>query len=71
MKFTPRCDCLLFDPRPVFQDRLATTGVDIDRGDVVQTLVVAHVVVVVDDRCQPRLQFTRQVVVLQQDPVLH
>jgi hypothetical protein len=49
---------------------LSTTVVDIGRGQIVETLVVAPQVVVNDELGQALFELTRQVVVLEQDPVV-
>ena len=49
MKQAPRFDGLLFDPFSLFQDGLAASEVDIGRGEVLQALMVAVMVVVIDD----------------------
>ena len=56
----------LFSP---FDDSGVPAKVGIDRGDVVQALVVATVVVVIDELADLFFQITRQVLVLQQDSV--
>ena len=48
MKQASRFDGLPFDPFPLFQDGLAATEVDIGRGEVLQALVIAPVVVMID-----------------------
>jgi hypothetical protein len=50
---------------------LSTTEVDIGRGQIVETLVVAPQVVVNDELGQALFELTRQVVVLEQDLVVH
>jgi hypothetical protein len=49
---------------------LSPTEVDIGRGQIVETLVVAPQVVVNDELGQALFELTRQVVVLEQDPVV-
>ena len=44
-----RFECLSFDPFPLLQDGFVTPEVDVRRRDVVQALVVALMVVVVDE----------------------
>lgn len=56
----------LFSP---FDDSGVPAKVGIDRGDVVQALVVAKVVVVIDELSDLFFQVTRHVIVLQQDSV--
>ena len=48
MKPTPRFDGLSFDPFSLFQDCLAPSEVDVGRGEVLQALVIAPVVVMID-----------------------
>ena len=61
---------LPFDPFPFEQDRLTTPEVDVGRVEIVQALVSAGVVVVLDKGAHLRLESARQVVVLEQDAVL-
>lgn len=49
---------------------MAAVEVDIGRGEIVQALVVALVVVVLDEIRDLRLELAEQIVVLEQDPVL-
>ena len=48
VKQTPRFDGLSFDPFSLFQDCLALSEVDVGRGEVLQALVIAPVVVMID-----------------------
>ena len=57
---------LIFSP---FDDGGVPAKVGIGRGDVAQALVVATVVVVVDEMAGLFFQITRQVIILQQDSV--
>ena len=66
----PVLDGLSFDPFSFQQDGLAPPEVDIGRGQIVQTLVISIVVVVGDEGLDLSLEVARQIVVLQQDPVL-
>ncbi len=66
MKQAPRFDSLPFDPFSLFQNDLATPEVDIGRGELLQTLVVASVVVVIDECIDLLSEITGQVVVFQQ-----
>ncbi len=63
-------DCLSFDPFSVQQDGLAPSEVDVCRSQIAQALVIAVVVVVGDEGLDLSLEVARQIVVLQQDPVL-
>ena len=66
----PLGEGLFLDPRPLGQDGLAPTEVDIGRREVAQALVGTGVVVVLDEGCDLLRQGTRQIVVLEQDAVL-
>ena len=70
MKQAPRFDGLLFDPFSLFQDGLAASEVDIGRGEVLQALVIASMVVLIDKGIDLLPEITGQVVVFQQDAVL-
>src|SRR4051794_24788561 len=59
-----------FDPLPFEQDRLPTTKADVGGGEVVEALVGASMVIVLDKGTDLRLQIGREIVVLQQDTVL-
>ena len=65
----PVFDGLSFDPFPFQQDGVAAPEVDIGGREVIQALVVAPVVVVLDEG-QLGFEITGQRIVLQQDPVL-
>jgi hypothetical protein len=66
----PLLDGLALDAFTLEQDGLAAAEVGVGRGQVVQALVVALVVVVLDEGRDLRLELAGQVVVLEQDPVL-
>ena len=66
----PMLDSLSFDPFSFQQDGLTSPVVDVSRGQVIQALVIAAVVVVGDECLDLRLEVARQIVVLQQDAVL-
>ena len=53
------------------QDGLPPTEIDISRGQVVQAFVIAPVIILLDELLNLSLQRARQVVILQQDAVLH
>ena len=53
-----------------FDDGCVTPKVDVGRRDVGEALVIAMVVVMIDEDADLHFQIARQVVVLQQDPVL-
>ena len=63
MKQAPGFDGLLFDPFSLSQNGLAAPEVDISRGEVLQALVVAAVVVVVDKGADLPFQVAGQEVV--------
>ena len=66
----PVLDGLSFDPFPFQQDGLAVPEVDIGGREVIQALVVAPVVVVLDEGAELGFEVTGQIIVLEQDPVL-
>ena len=70
MKQASRFDGLPFDPFSLFQDGLAAPEVDVGRGEVLQALVIAPVVVMIDKGIDLLPEMTWQVVVFQQDAVL-
>ncbi len=70
MKQAPGFDCLPFDPFSLFQNGVAALEVDIGRGEVLQALMIAPVVVVIDESIDLLPEITGQVVVFQQDTVL-
>jgi len=59
------------DAPPLQQDGLPPAEIDIRRGQIVQALVIALVVILLDKLLDLSLQRARQVVILQQDAVLH
>jgi hypothetical protein len=63
-------DGLLFDLASHGEDALATPEVDIGRRQIVQALVIAAVIVVLDKGGDSALQVTRQIIVLEQDAAL-
>ena len=66
----PGFECLPFDPFTLFQNGFVTPEVDVGRCDVVDALVVALMIVVVDEGRDLGLKIPRQKVVFQQDAVL-
>lgn len=70
MKQASRFDGLSFDPFSLFQDGLASPEVDIGGREVLQALVVAPVVVMIDKGVDLLPEIARQIVVFQQDAVL-
>ena len=59
-----------FDPFSFHQDGLPAPEVDIGRREVFQALVIALVVVVIDEPADAGFEIARQVIVFQQDAVL-
>ena len=57
-------DCLFLDLLPFSQDGFVAPKVDVSRRDVVQALVVALIVIVVDECADLTLKIARQKVVL-------
>ena len=64
-------DSISSDGFPPFKYALSATAVDIGRSEVMKALVVTPGVVVIDELGDARFQLTGQVVVLEQDLVLH
>ena len=64
-------DCLFLDLLSHFQDLRASAVIDVGGCQVGQALVVAMVVVVIDEGADPAFQVAGQEVVLQVNPVLH
>ena len=64
-------DCLFLDLFPFSENVFVTSEVDVCRSDVVQALVRTVVVVVIDEGTDLLLQITWQVVVFQENAVLH
>ena len=64
-------DGFTLDALTLQQDGLPPAEIDISRGQVVQALVVAPVVILLDECLNLGLKRARQVVVFQQDAVLH
>ena len=63
-------DCLSLDPFAFQQDGLTASGVDVGRGQVAQALMVAPVIVVLDEGFDLGPEIARHIVVFQQDAVL-
>ena len=70
MKQAPGFDGLSFDPFSLFQDGLAAPQVDVGRSEVLQALVIAAMVVMLDEGIDLLPEIAGQVVVFQQDAVL-
>jgi len=64
-------DCQFLDLIPFPDDGFVAPEVDVSWCDVVQAFVVSLVVVVIDEGPDLALEITGQIVVLQQNPVLH
>ena len=67
----PMFDGLPFDPFSLFDDGAGSAEVGIGGGHVAQALVVALVVVVIDEGLDLGLEIAGEEVVLQQDAVFH
>jgi len=63
-------DGLAFDLFSFQKNRLIAPEIDVGRRQIVDTLVVAQVVIVSDEGFDPSLELAGQIVVLQQDAVL-
>ena len=70
MKQASVLDGFVFDPFSFQQDGLTAPEVDFGWCQIVDALVVAHVIVVGDEGFDPDLEFAGQIIVLQQDAVL-
>ncbi len=66
----PQFECLSFDPFSLQQDCLAASEVDVGRGEIVEALMVAPVIVVLYEGRDLRLEIAWQEVVFEQDAVL-
>ena len=64
-------DCLFLDLFPFSENVFVTSEVDVCLSDVVQALVISVVVIVIDEGTDLLLQIAWQVVVFQENPVLH
>ena len=69
MTQAPGFNGLPFDPFSLFQDGLAAPEEDIGQGEVLQALVIASVVAVLDDRVNLLPEIARQIVIFQQNSV--
>ena len=63
-------DGVAFDPFSLQQDGLAAPEVDVGRREIVEALVIAAMIVVLDEGCDLGLEIAREEVVFQQDAVL-
>ncbi len=64
-------DCLFLNLFPFSENGLVAAEVDVGRCDVVQALVVTLVVIIFDEGTDLALKIAGQVVVFEQNPVLH
>ena len=64
------CDCLAFDPFAFEEDGLGAPEVDVSRSEIVEALVIAVMVVVLDEGGDLAFEIAGQVVVLKQDAIL-
>ena len=65
----PGFDSLSFDSVSLFQDGLSPSEVDIGRGQIIDALVIAVVVVVIHEGFNAGLKISGEEVVFQQDAV--
>ena len=63
-------DCVSFDPFSFQQDGLGASKVDVSRDEIAQALVIAAMVVVIDECVDLGLEVAGQIIVLKQDAVL-
>ena len=63
-------DCSSFDPFSLQQNGLSSAEVDVGRREIVQALVIAAMIVVIDEGVDPCFQVAGQITVFQQDAVL-
>ena len=66
----PVFDGLSLDPFSLQQDGLAASEVDVGRGEIAEALVIAPMVVVLDEGADLGFEIARQEVVFEQDAVL-
>ena len=64
-------DSQFLDLVPLSDDGFVAPKIDVSRCDVVQALVVALVVVVIDEGPDLMFEIARQIVVFEENPVLH
>ena len=70
MKQAPGFDGLSFDPFSLLQDSLTAPEVDVSGRKVLQALMIAAVIVVIDEGVDLLPEIAGQIVVFQQDAVL-
>lgn len=63
-------ECLAFDLLSHVQDFLPTPEVDVGGREVVEALMVASMIVMVDEVGDGPFEMTREMIILQQDPAL-
>ena len=63
-------NCLAFDPFALEEDALGPPKIDVSRREIVQALVIADMVVVLDEVRDLAFESARQVVMFEQDAVL-
>src|ERR1700730_14631297 len=63
-------DCVSFDPFSFQQDGLGASKVDVSWDEIAQALVIATMVVVIDECVDLGLEVAGQIIVLKQDAVL-
>jgi hypothetical protein len=59
-------DCLAFDPFAFEEDAFGPSKIDVSRREIAQALVVAGMVVMLDEDCDLAFEIAGQVVVLEQ-----
>ena len=64
------CECLALDPFAFEEDGLGSSEVDVGRGEITQALVIAGIVVVLDEGRDLAFEIAGQVIMLKQDAVL-
>ena len=64
------CDCLALDPFAFEEDGLSASEVDVSRSEIAEALVIAGMVVVLDEGRDLAFEIAGQVVMLKQDAVL-
>ena len=63
VKQAPRFDCLSFDPFSLSQSDLASSEVDVSGREVLQDLVVATVIVMLDESVNLLREIAKQILV--------
>lgn len=64
------CDGVALDTLTFCEDRLSSAEVDVSRGQIVDALVIAGMIVMFDEGGDLPLEIARQVIVVEQDAVL-